>query len=268
MTSVDPKYLLPDYIWCKIKPYVPVPQNKKKPGRPRMDDRLALHAICYVLRTGIQWKALPRCLGASSTVHDRFVFWSQQGFFLKIWQLGLLDYDSFKGIDWTWQSMDGCHVVAPRPGDMTGPSYKHRGKSGTSRSLLVDGNGVPLAISLDAANCLDFQMAKKTLLSTVIPRPDPDSVPQHLCLDKGYDYPEIDDLLACYKYIDHIRRKGIDYSSVVPKFRARRWVVERSHSWFNNFRRLIIRWETKSVHYLAMLCFAASIICFRMAYSD
>ena len=263
--SVNERFTLPDQLWEKILPYIPKIKNKKKPGRPRMDDRLALNAIFYILRTGIQWKALPSCLGASSTVHDRFKFWSQQGFFFRLWQEGLLEYDELKGIDWQWQSMDGCHIMAPRAGENTGPSYKHRGKSGVNRSLLTDGNGMPLALVVAPANRLDFQLAENTLQSFAIPRPNPKSTQQHICLDKGYDYPEIDTIITTYQYISHIRRKGIDYSLLVPKYRARRWVVERTHSWINDYRRLILRWETRSQHYLSFLYFACAVMCFHKA---
>lgn len=267
MVCVNKEYLLPDVIWEKIKFLLPKITNKKKPGRPRMDDRAALIAIFYLLCTGMQWKALPRCLGASSTVHDRFKFWSEQGFFYKLWQYGLLEYDAIKGIDWQWQSMDGCHVMAPLAGENTGPSFKHWGKSGTNRSLLTDGSGIPIALHIAAANRLDYQLTEQTLNAFVLPRPNPDTSEQHICLDKGYDYPEIDTLLDAYQYVTHIRRKGIDYSLLVPKYRARRWVVERSHSWLNNYRRLLIRWETKSSHYSSLLYFACALICFRRAES-
>jgi putative transposase len=64
-------------------------------------------AIVYVLRTGIQWNALPRELGASSTVYDRFRLWEEQGFFQRLWQAGLQGYDELAGIGWDWQSVDG-----------------------------------------------------------------------------------------------------------------------------------------------------------------
>jgi len=62
--GVDPKYQIPDELWERIKPLLPAPKPKKKPGRPRMDDRKAMTALFYVLRTGCQWKALPCSLGA------------------------------------------------------------------------------------------------------------------------------------------------------------------------------------------------------------
>jgi transposase len=112
-TEIDPKYLLPDEVWEQIKSAIPAPAAKPKGGRPRMDDRRAMNAIFYLLKTGIQWNALPRCLGASSTVHDRFQQWRAQGVFLAMWELGLQAYDEAVGIDWQWMSMDGAMVKSP-----------------------------------------------------------------------------------------------------------------------------------------------------------
>jgi putative transposase len=78
-----------------------------------MDDRRAMTAIFYVLRTGIQWKALPREMGPASTVHDRFQFWREQGVFQRMWEAGLQAYDEAQGIEWTWQAVDGAMIKAP-----------------------------------------------------------------------------------------------------------------------------------------------------------
>jgi len=63
-----------------------------------------MDAIYYVLRTGIHWKALPRVIGAGSSVHDRFQEWRRQGVFKTLWQAGLLAYDAHRGIQWQWQA--------------------------------------------------------------------------------------------------------------------------------------------------------------------
>src|SRR5271157_795131 len=82
--------------------------------------------------------------------------------------------------------------------------------------------------------------------------PTPKS-PQNMCLDKGYDFPEIDELVEQWGYTGHIARRGIDQSKRkrIPEYRARRWEVERTHSWLNRFRRLLIRWEEKKENYVA-----------------
>ena len=95
--ELSKKYQLTDKLWEKIKAYIPGERpDKKKPGRTRMDDRKAMQAILYIHRTGIQWNALPRSLGAYSTVHDRFQEWQQQGVFEQLMKAGLVEYDEKK----------------------------------------------------------------------------------------------------------------------------------------------------------------------------
>src|ERR671928_2136416 len=77
-----------DEFWQKVKPLIPPAPSHKKGGRTRMDDRKAFSAMIYVLRTGIQWNALPREMGASSTVHDRYQEWERLGFFEELWRAG------------------------------------------------------------------------------------------------------------------------------------------------------------------------------------
>ena len=231
-----------------------------------MDNRKALSGILFIFLSGCQWRLLPRYLGAKSTVHDRFQLWVELGIFHQLWTIALDFYDKLVGILWEWQSMDGAHVVAPLGGDDVGASYKHRGKNGSCRSLLTDQQGIPLAIVLAPANKNDFKLAELTLESTPLPRPEPEQLPQHLSLDKGYDYPEIDLLLEKLQYIPHIRRKG--ELNLLPELRVhkpKRWVVERTHAWMNNFRSVFIRWTKKYENYMAFLHLACALICFRAA---
>lgn len=116
MPPIHSRFSLPDELWEQIKPHLPVEPPKPKGGRPRMDDRQAMEAILYVLRTGIQWNALPRCLGAASTVHDRFQYWEREGVFRRLWEAGLQAYDEVKGIQWSWQAVDGAMTKAPLGG--------------------------------------------------------------------------------------------------------------------------------------------------------
>jgi len=264
--GVDPEYQIPDELWERIKPLLPLPKPKKKQGRPREDDRQMMTAIFYLLRTGCQWKAIPRSLGASSTVHDRFQQWQQAGVFQALWQAGVMEYDSVKGINWEWQAMDGAMTKAPLGGESTGPNPTDRGKKGTKRSLLTEGNGVPIGLAVEGANRHDMKLTEATLESHVVQRPEPsEDNPQHLCLDKGYDYDAVREFVAARNYIAHIMARGEEAQEKreIPGYRARRWVVERTHSWMNRFRRILIRWEKKVVNYLAMLHFACAWISFR-----
>jgi putative transposase len=218
------------------------------------EKRLPLSSICYA--TSLQWNALPRELGASSTVHDRFQEWEQKGFFKALWQAGLMEYDEVQGIEWEWQSVDGAMTKAPFGCASTGANPTDRGKLGVKRSLLTDGAGIPLAIIIDGANRHDMKLLCATLDGVVIARPDPtESQPQHVCLDAGYDYPAILQEVEAHQYVPHIRSRGAERQEKVftPGYRARRWVVERTHSWINRSRRLLVRWEKKGENYLAFL---------------
>lgn len=266
--GINDDYRIPDSFWERAILLLPPLPKKKKAGRPRMDDRAAMTAIFYILRTGCQWKALPRSLGASSTVHDRFQFWCAAGLFTLMWYEGLVEYDFIRGIDWQWQSMDGSHIKAPLGGEATGPSPVDRAKRGTNRHILTDGNGIPISVVVDQANRNDMKLVQSTLESMNIEQPEPtEECPQHICLDKGYDYKEVENIVAAWGYTAHIRRRGEPeyWEEQLPHYRAHRWVVERSHSWLNRFRRMLIRWEKKVENYLALLHFACAWICFRAA---
>ncbi len=102
-----------------------------------MDDRQAMTAIAYVLRTGCQWKALPRSLGAASTVHDRFQAWREARVFARLWQAGLLLYEELKGLEWEWQAMDGAMTKAPLGGE-TGGQASDRSRHARDHTARAD----------------------------------------------------------------------------------------------------------------------------------
>jgi transposase len=102
-----------DVLWSRVAPLLVVDKPRKKPGRPRHEDRALFNGVIWLLRTGAQWKAMPPEFGAKSTVHDRFQEWVQTGAFARAWTLLLEEYDEFVGLDLHWQSADGCLVKAP-----------------------------------------------------------------------------------------------------------------------------------------------------------
>jgi putative transposase len=150
-------------------------------------------------------------------------------------------------------------------GEATGLNPTDRGKSGTKRSLLTDGQGVPLGVVVAGANRHDMKLVAATLEAMMVKRPE--AGPQHICLDQGYDYPQVRELVELWGYTAHIRRRGEEKleKNVIPGYRARRWVVERTHSWLNRFRRLLIRWEKDVGNYLGMLHLACAWITLRAA---
>jgi putative transposase len=153
-------------------------------------------------------------------------------------------------------------------GKKTGPNPTDRAKDGTKRSLLTEANGIPIGLAVDGANRNDFKMVRETVESIPIKRPKPTArKPQGMCMDKGYDYAEPRALVAGFGFTEHIRSRK-EEAQVIKKragFKARRWVVERTHSWLNRFRRILVRWEKRADTYVAMLHFACGIITWRAA---
>jgi len=137
-------------------------------------------------------------------------------------------------------------------------------KKGTKRSLLGDANGIPLALAVAGANVNDMILVPETLDNIVAFRPIPTPErEQNLAMDKGYDYAQTDHQVRQHGFTPHIRRRGegkLTYHD--PNKPARRWVIERSNSWMNRFRRVLIRWEKKTENYVAMIEFAFSVIIF------
>ena len=133
--------------------------------------------------------------------------------------------------------------------------------------MLVDGNGVPLAAAVAGANVHDQKLVEETLDTIPVPRPEPTSQdPQHLCLDKGYVGEPVEQAARSRAYIAHLPAKS--NSAPKPKHRrgrARRWKVERTHSWLNRARRLLIRWEKKVVNYTGFLHLQFAIVALRTA---
>ncbi len=132
--------------------------------------------------------------------------------------------------------------------------------------MLTEGHGGPIGVAVDGANRHDMKLVERTLEAAMVQRPEPTAYqPQNMCLDKGYDYPEVRKLVAAWGYTGHIKSRGEERAEKrsIPGYRARRWIVERTHSWLNRFRRLLIRWEKKVENYVAMLHFACAWITFR-----
>lgn len=126
-----------DEFWRRVEPLIPVRvrpagrkyQRKAGAGRPPKPARLVFEAIVFVLRTGCQWKALPKeRFGSASAVHQRFLEWEKAGVFEAIWKAGLAEYDQLEGIAWRWQSVDGALFKAPLAREAVGPNPTDREK--------------------------------------------------------------------------------------------------------------------------------------------
>lgn len=127
---------------------------------------------------------------------------------------------------------------------------------------------MPIGLAVEGANRHDMKLVRETIDNIVVHRPEPTKEkPQGMCLDKGYDYAEVRATLDEFGFTAHIRARGEEAQELKAEAgkRARRWVVERTHSWMNRFRRILVRWEKKAENYIAFLHFACALIAFRAA---
>jgi putative transposase len=256
-------FRISDELWAVLEPLLPEHVNTHRfgGGRPRVPDRTCADAIFYILRTGCQWHALDQTeLCAHSTAHDRFQAWVEAGVFLRLWHAGVERFAELCGIEWDWLAMDGALTKAPLGGE------KNRAQS--HRPGQVRRQTQPADRGAWGANRHDMKLVRATLERLVVERPAPTpEQPQGLCLDAGYDYDEVYAILQEFGFTAHVRSRGDEAKAIKHEasFKARRWVVERAHSWMNRFRRLLIRWDKKPENYLAFLHFACGLIAFRAA---
>ena len=130
-----------DALWALLEPVLRSDKPRKKPGRPRRDDRAIFDGLVWLARTGSQWSRLPREFGPKSTVHERFTEWVATGALERAWAIAVREYDGEIGLDWTWLAADGCIVKAPfgkrgplarrRPRGATRPTGASPAPSGT-----------------------------------------------------------------------------------------------------------------------------------------
>jgi putative transposase len=134
------------------------------------------------------------------------------------------------------------------------------------KSLLVDGQGGPLAIVVAPANVNDHFLLAETIEAIVVERPRPtEKEPQHLCLDAGYDNQMSRGVVKEHYYQGHIRPSRGEQPSLKEKkkYPPRRWVVERTFGWLSKCRGLLVRYEKKSENYLGLLQFACALYWYR-----
>jgi len=125
--------------------------------------------------------------------------------------------------------------------------------------LLVDENGVPLSLVVTGANCHDARALEPLLVARIAAAPADHPTP-NLCLDAGYVGKQ--EVATANGFVAHIRPRGEEQQLIQrdPSFKARRWVVELAHSWFNRFRKLIPRYEKTDLSYHALSALAAAMI--------
>ena len=127
--------------------------------------------------------------------------------------------------------------------------------------MLVEEHGLPLSIVVTGANRHDVTQVEEVLASRV--RKPRGRKRQNLCADAGYDSEEARAVMRKYGYEPHVRSRGEEKKELATGKKARRWIVEVAHSWFNRFRKILVRFEKKQSSFEGLLQLAASIIIFR-----
>jgi transposase len=137
---MEQRYRVSDVFWSRVEPLLPKHRrsNLRLGGRPRVPDREAMEGILFVLRTGCQWNALNATeICTSSTAFRRFQHWRKAGVFSRLWKAALEEYDEMKGIDWSWQAMDGAMTKAPLGGEKGG-AEPHGSRQGGRQTKPTD----------------------------------------------------------------------------------------------------------------------------------
>ena len=257
---------VPDELWERVEPIILEEDPPKARGRKRAGPTADAQRIIFRLRSGCQWNRLPKELGDDSTIHRTFQRWVGDGCLAP--NVGS-PCGGVRRVGWRGLGMavgrrsDGQGTFW---GDLIGPNPTDRGKAGTKRSLLVDGEGGPLSIVVAGANVHDAKLLEATLDAIVVERPQPtEEEPQHLCLDKGYDNPSGRGAAARHGYREHIRRIGEEKldASGDKRYPARRWVVERTLAWLSKCRAVLVRYDKKVANYLGVLQLACALLWFR-----
>jgi transposase len=255
---------LPDALWVRIETLLPAPKPRRfrYPGRKPLTNRQALTGILFVLKTGLRWNDLPREMGcgSGSRCRRRLEEWARAGVWDGLHAILLAELHEADKIDWSRAAVDSSFVRARGGGEETGPSPVDRRKKGSKHHAVVDGHGIPLAVTLSAANAAEITELERVVDSVPAVRGRrgrPRRRPKKLLGDRAYDSDP---------HRARMRRRGI-----TPKFARRRtahgsglgkerWVVERFFGWLHRFGRLRIRTDRSTKSHGALLKLACGLI--------
>lgn len=234
-------------------------------GRPPVANETVARVIWFVLSTGVRWEDVPLSMGCSGrTAHRRLLAWQHLGIWEAIHERFLTLLNQERRLDLETAVIDSTQVPAPGGGDATGPNPTDRGKTGTKHTLLVDRNGVPLALHTTGANASDQRQMEPIIhkFPRVTGRPGrPKTRPDEAYADRGYDS-EANRLLLSWLGIEpFIAKRKTEHGSGLGKVRH---VVERTIAWIKGFKRLRVRWDRLQKVQHAWNTLAMSIICFRL----
>ena len=225
--------------------------------RPRIDDAVVFDRLVEALVFGAGYERIADADCSATTMRRRRDEWIRLGVFDQL-RLACLDaYEKMVGLELADVAVDGCTTKAPCGGECAGRSPVDRGKGGMKRSQLSDGAGVPMATVCAPANTVDHQLLAETLDALKDFAPLPADVTVHL--DAGYDYRPCQEALEERGLLGEIASRG----TPAPIQLGKRWVVERTNSWLNDFGRLRRCTERRRACVDAYLALAAAIVTVR-----
>src|SRR5437899_4362566 len=237
----DNQAILTDELWERVESLLPKPPMCPQGGRPRANDRECFGGIIWVLRSGARWRDLPSHFPSAPTCWRRHRDWTEAGVWETVWGFASCRTRRVRDSE-ARRIVSGCHLRAGKKrGEEIGKTK--RGK-GIKVELVIDGAGTPLAALSAAANIAEVDLAEPVLEEIPLPLAKP--VP--VVADKGYDSDPLRERLA-QKGFDLIsphrgnrqRPRTVD-GRKLRRYR-RRWLVERSAGWLQNFRRIVTRWD-------------------------
>jgi len=225
--------------------------------RRRVADRVVFDKLVQVLVFGCGYRKIADATCSATTIRDRRDQWITLGIFATLEVLVLQAYDRMVGLELADLAVDGCITKAPCGGDAAGRSPVDRGKQGRKRSTLVEARGIPLGAVAAGANRHDSPLLAPTLDTLARLGPLPPQPTVHL--DAGYDSQPTRDLLAARGMTGQIAAKG----TPAPVQATKRWPVERTNAWGNQFKKLVWNTERHDPVTDAFLAFAHAIITLR-----
>lgn len=256
---IPSKYVIPERLLQEFHNFITTSMPPQKTGRPRVDNEPLIAGMYYLVRTGCQWEALPLCFGASKTVYHRFRELIRAGAFQKIWKSVLMLYDRKVGLILKNQSMDSNHKKSPLGGDKTGKSPVDRRKLGTKLNLVVEEAGIPIGATIAGGNRHDTQLFVD--LVDNLQQQITQSKNHYLRTDKGFTSKK-NKAEAIKRNFTPVMpaKKPKNKPQIKSEKDLKRWVVERTFSWINRSRRVLIRYEKLSINFLGLIHFAFQII--------
>jgi transposase len=259
---------LHEELWQAIQPHLPPRRGySPKGGRPPADDYACLKGILYVLREGCRWQKLPAAaLGcpSGSTCWRRFRAWTRAGVWSKA-HVQLLDLLGEEGLlDLQHGILDSASTRALKGGKHTGPSPVDRRKKGCKRHVLSDANGIPLVVQTGPANQRDDGKVEDLLEAFPVLTDGKTGIvhvlPQALLGDRGYGFPYLIAIVLLYGIVSLLspRGKNQPHGSGLGE---KRYVIERTMSWWPHFRRILVCHEKTGEHFQAFHELAACVLC-------